>query len=73
MSLSAEQLRGRAELAAKRRHHGDAAELSDQAAAVEQAALDRRIDELVAVAPRMTTAQRNRLALLLSAGSGDAA
>jgi hypothetical protein len=46
--LTSEQRRARAQLAAHRRHHGDDAELPDQAAQLEQAALDKHIDDLVA-------------------------
>jgi hypothetical protein len=61
MSLTAEERRARAQLAAHRRHHGDAADLPDEAADLERAALDRSIADLVAKAPRMTPEQRDRL------------
>jgi hypothetical protein len=59
--LNAEQRRARAQLAAERRWRGEHAELTDEAAALEQAALDRHIAELVASWPRMTPEQRDRI------------
>ena len=61
MPLTDEQRRARGQLAALRRHHGDDAELPADAAAFEQAALDRHIAEVVARAPRMTPEQADRL------------
>jgi hypothetical protein len=68
MPLTAEQRSARATLAAIRRHHGDDAELPDDAAALEAAALDKHIDELVARAPRMTEDQAARLRRLFRYG-----
>jgi hypothetical protein len=64
MPLSPELRRARAQLAAHRRWHGKHASPPDEAARLERAALDRRIDELVAAAPRMTPEQRAALAAL---------
>ncbi len=61
MSLSAEQRRARGRLAIERRWRGSNAKLDPEAAAIEQAALDKHIDELVAAAPRMTPEQADRL------------
>jgi hypothetical protein len=55
--LNAEQRAARGELAAKRRHHGDQAELSDEAAELERAANDRLIHEVEARRPRFTPEQ----------------
>jgi hypothetical protein len=66
--LTSEQRRARAQLAAHRRHHGDDAELPDQAAQLEQASTDKHIDELVARAPRMTSEQADRLRRLFVYG-----
>jgi hypothetical protein len=66
--LTSEQRRARAQLAAHRRHHGDGAELPDQAAQLERATLDRHIDELVARASRMTPEQADRLRRLFAYG-----
>lgn len=70
MPLSPEERRARAQLAAHSRWHGKHAAPSDAAAAaLERAALDRRIDELLAAAPRMSADQVDRLAALLPSGS----
>jgi hypothetical protein len=70
-SLSPEQLRARAELAAKRRHHGDQAVLSDEAAALERAALRRRLGKAVDDAALLPLEERARQAARLLA-AGDA-
>jgi hypothetical protein len=59
--MTPEQTHVRAQLAAIRRHHGPDAELPAEAAAMEQAALDRHIDEVVARAPKMTPDQADRI------------
>jgi len=59
--LNASERAARARLAAHRRHHGLAASVPSDAAEIEQVALDRHIDELVARAPQMTPEQRDRL------------
>ena len=69
MPLTAEQRRARAQLAAHKRHHGDDdADLPDQAAQLEQATLDKHIDDLVARADRMTPEQADRLRRLFQYG-----
>jgi len=81
--LNAEQRTARARLAAHRRHHGPVADVPDEAAAIEHAATDRQISELVARVPIQVTwrpAPEDRVALqrLLRAlfgqgeGGGDA-
>jgi hypothetical protein len=66
MPLNAEQRTARARLAAVRRHHGPDADLPSDAAEIEQAALDRHIDELIASWPRMTAEQAARLRPLVN-------
>ena len=61
MPLDAEQRRARSRKAINSRHHPDKPELvADDAAILEQARIDRHIDELVALAPRMTPEQAAR-------------
>jgi hypothetical protein len=71
MPLSPDERRARAQLAALRRWRGADATLTDNAARLEKAALDRRIDQLLAAAPRLTAEQADRLAALRPSG-GDA-
>jgi hypothetical protein len=71
MPLSPAARSARAQLAAHRRHHGDDADLPDEAADLERAALDRHIDDLVARAPRMTPGQRDKLARVFRYGPAD--
>lgn len=61
MSIDPEIARGRAQKAARARWHGDSAETTPQIDALEQAAIDRHIDELVAAAPKMNAEQADRL------------
>jgi hypothetical protein len=68
MSLTPEQRRARGRLAIERRWRGDQAVLDPEAAAIERAALDRHIDELVAAAPKMTAEQADRLRRLFKYG-----
>lgn len=70
MPLSPEVAHARAQVAARRRWHGDDAELDDAADVLERQALDRRIDDLVAKAPRMTPEQRDRLHRLVVPDDG---
>ncbi|HEX6758646.1 MAG TPA: hypothetical protein VF086_09600 [Propionibacteriaceae bacterium] len=70
MPLTADQRRVRAQLAALRRHHPDA-ELPDDAAELDRAALDKHIDEVVARAPRMTPEQADRLRRLFRYAPAD--
>lgn len=60
MPMTAEQRTARAKLAAAKRHHPDA-ELPTDAAQLASELLDRRIDKLVAAAPKMTPQQVERL------------
>ena len=72
MPMTAEQRRARARLAANTRHHPDEPELTaDDAAALERAALDKHIDEVVARAPRMTPEQADRLRRLFRYGPAE--
>jgi hypothetical protein len=75
MPLTPEVARARARLAAHKRWHGDDADLPDEAAELERAAVDRHIDDLVARAPRMTPDQRDKLRRVFRYGTpgGDAA
>ena len=58
----ADERRSRARLAANRRHHLDRPDLTvEDAAQLEEAALDRHIAEVVARAPRMTPEQADKL------------
>ncbi len=62
MPLNAEQRRGRARLAAHRRHHPDEPGLLPaDAAEIDRTATDRAIDEIVARAGRMTPEQAARV------------
>jgi hypothetical protein len=70
MPLTADQRRARAQLAALRRHHPDA-DLPAAAAELDRAALDKHIDEVVARAPRMTSAQADRLRRLFRYAPAD--
>jgi hypothetical protein len=59
--LTPEQRRARGRLAIERRWRGAGAELDSEAAAVEHAALDRHIADLIASMPRMTPEQRDTI------------
>jgi hypothetical protein len=62
MPLDAEQRRARGRKAINSRHHPDKPELvADDAAILEQARIDRQIDEIVACAPAMTAEQAARV------------
>jgi hypothetical protein len=60
--LSAAQRRARAQLAARRRHHGDQAVLPDEAVSLARAALLRRLDKAVDRAGLLPLEERARLA-----------
>jgi hypothetical protein len=66
MSLTPEQRRGRAQKAARARWHGEDAETTPEIARLEEAALDRHIDALVASWPKMTDEQAARLRPMFS-------
>jgi hypothetical protein len=67
--MDAEGRRRRARVAIMRRHHPDRPELvADDQRKLKEAALERRIREVVDTWPPLTAAQRARLAALLTTG-----
>jgi hypothetical protein len=70
-SLSAEARRRRARAAALSRHHPEQAE--EDRRVLKHDAMERYIREMVDRWPPLTSDQRDRLALLLQGGDGDAA
>ena len=73
MPLTPAQRRARGRLAIERRWRGAAAELDPEAAAIEQAALDRHIAALVASVPRMTPEQRDTIRRVFRYGPAEGA
>jgi hypothetical protein len=71
MPLTPEQTHARAQIAGRRRWHGDAADVTEPEDALDRAALDKHIDELVARAPKMTPEQADRVRRLFRYGPAD--
>jgi hypothetical protein len=69
--LDPEARSARARLAAKTRHHGADADITDEAAEIERARIDRKIDDLVEAAPKMTPGQSARLRRLFTYAPAD--
>jgi hypothetical protein len=71
MPLNRDARRARARVAAKRRHHGEDADVADDLAALEEARLDDDIAALVSKAGRMSPEQRDRISRVFRYGDAD--